>query len=118
MIKCLKTTQFWLCVLATAYLSVTTKPPGAMVLVSDKLVHLVGYFFLLFSCEIAYPRQNLRIKFLFIFGFSLLLEIIQYFVPNRQLSLLDILANLIGIAFGALLVFAYKRFDFSKVFDQ
>jgi VanZ family protein len=110
MIKYFKITQFWLCIIATTYLSVSTSG-GSMAIISDKIVHLVGYCLLFLSCNIAYPREKPWLKILFVFGFSLLMEIIQYFVPNRLFSLIDIIANLFGIALGCLLLLVFHRFS-------
>ena len=109
MFRILQIAQFWLCSVATTFLSVV--PPGGSVdlLISDKLVHLIGYCLLFVSCEIAYPKRNIWAKLLFVLSFSILIEIIQYFLPYREFSLLDIVANLVGVGLGGLLLVTYKR---------
>jgi VanZ family protein len=41
---------------------------------------------------------------MFLFGYSVLIEIFQHFIPNRGFSLLDILANTVGLLCGLALV--------------
>jgi VanZ family protein len=50
-------------------------------------------------------------KFVLLLFFGLLIEVIQYFIPNREFSFYDLVANLVGIAFGYIL---YKLIRPSK----
>lgn len=97
--------QFWIFLLATTYLSLTSGPPDALEVFSDKIIHCVGYLLLMLSCDLAYwPGRKLVGKILFLLGFSITIEIFQHFIPHRQFSGLDILANLTGLTWGLLII--------------
>ncbi len=93
--------QFWLFLLFCIYLSLTPAPPQAMLSVSDKLLHAIGYLALYLSASLAYPLPGYtRRKLLSLLGYSILIEILQHFIPHRGFSLLDILANAVGLLLG------------------
>lgn len=76
------------------------------------LFHILAYgvfsfFALLYN--IAYQRHSSFIILLFIAVYSIILEVIQYFLPYRTFNLYDILAGLIGIAVGAVIFFLYRN---------
>jgi len=79
------------------------------------LFHILAYglfcfFALLYN--ITYQRHSLLIILLFISIYSIILEVIQYFLPYRTFNLYDILASLIGIAVGAVLFFLYRSLKY------
>ena len=85
----------------------------------DKVVHLLAFFSLLLLFDFAYPLVKIyctKVNLLLIFGS--MIETIQYFIPGREFSLLDILANSIGlIAYltaRPLCIFLIPRLDFPK----
>ena len=105
----LRTTQFWLFLLTATYLSLTSSPPGAIEVFSDKILHSAGYFMLLLSWDLAYsPNRKLSEKILLLLIYSIIIEIIQHFIPNREFSGLDILANLTGLIWGVLFIIYLK----------
>lgn len=101
----LKQLQFWVLLLACLALSLVPQPPGVFELASDKLWHALAYLVLYLSCQFAYRRQTTYItRFALLLGFSLLIEVLQFFMPNREFSLLDVIANAAGLAFAVLIV--------------
>ena len=101
----LNKTQFWLFIFFSSYFSLIPHPPGILERGSDKIIHAVGYCLLLISCDLAYRTSNkLYGKVAFIFTFSLTMEVLQHFVPNRNFSFLDLLANLTGLSVGYLIL--------------
>jgi VanZ family protein len=79
------------------------------------LFHILGYgvfcfFALLYN--ITYQRHSLFIMLLFISIYSIILEVIQYFLPYRTFNLYDILASLIGVAVGVVFFFLYRRLKY------
>ncbi|MFY9595195.1 MAG: VanZ family protein, partial [Bacteroidales bacterium] len=58
--------------------------------------------------NITYQRHSLFIMLLFISIYSIILEVIQCFLPYRTFNLYDILASLIGIAVGVVFYFLYR----------
>lgn len=70
----------------------------------DKVGHLVIYtlFSYLGSRVVSNPRQYLYLC-IGIVAYSGLMEIIQSFMPGRVMSAYDLLANAIGVVFGAVI---------------
>jgi len=79
------------------------------------LFHILAYgvfcFFALMY-NITYQRHSLFIMLLFISIYSIILEVIQYFLPYRTFNLYDILASLIGVTVGVVFFFLYRRLKF------
>ena len=99
--KALRIIQFWLFLLFCSYLGMTPAPPAIIQTLSDKLLHAVGYLMLYLSCSIAYPLpSHVGRKLLGLLGYSILIEILQNSIPHRGFSLLDILANALGLLLG------------------
>jgi VanZ family protein len=65
---------------------------------NDKLQHITAFIVLALLTDFAFPRQswNWR-KFSLLLGYGLLLEIMQYFIPNRFFSLADLGADALGL---------------------
>jgi len=67
--------------------------------INDKITHVIAFYILALLSDFAFPDYNFGLKevcALLIYG--LLLEIIQYFLPYRTFSLLDLVADGIGMA--------------------
>ena len=99
--------QFILLLLLYTYLSLTGTPGVHVPLYNDKLMHFTGYTVAGLSLSAAAPHWRLMNKWLFLLGYSSLIEVIQHWVPVREFSLGDILANSLGawagISLGRLL---------------
>jgi VanZ family protein len=103
-----------LALLGIGYLAIT--PTQAVLPESnDKLNHLGAFLVLALLGDHAFPGRpwDWR-KFLPLLGYGLLLECIQYFVPNRYFSLWDLAADALGLALyplamGLLLRLSAKR---------
>jgi len=73
---------------------------------SDKLVHVVVYFLTAGLYLRAFRDGRLGTPFLsllIVFGYSGLLEWIQYYLPYRSFSIGDMAANLCGVLLGIVL---------------
>ena len=78
--------------------------PTESAALNDKLLHMLGFIFLSIS---AYLSQNFTCQrhiFFFLVSYALVIEIIQFFLPYRNYSNLDLIADLIGIITGLILV--------------
>jgi VanZ family protein len=96
--------QFWILLIACLWLSLIPQPPGVFELASDKLWHTLAYLVLYLSCSLAYRQQPaLMIRFALLFSYSLVIEVIQHFIPNRSFSLLDLCANAAGLLLGIII---------------
>jgi VanZ family protein len=93
--------QFWILLLACLWLSLISNPPGVFELASDKAWHTLAYLVLSLSSCIAYRKPPAPfVRFFLLLGFSFMIEVLQHFVPNRQFSLLDLVANAAGLLIG------------------
>ena len=59
---------------------------------TDKIVHVIMYFF----CTFAFFKLKVQNFLGFAILYGIFIEIIQYFLPWRSFSINDIIANLIG----------------------
>ena len=71
---------------------------------NDKLLHILGFIFLAISAYMSQNFANQRHIFIFLVCYAFSIEIIQFFLPYRNYSNLDLIADLIGIIFGLILV--------------
>lgn len=69
--------------------------------VNDKLSHVIGFGGLAFLLDFSFPEPRYRFWLhkalpLLLYGFAI--ECVQYFLPHRRFSLLDLVADAVGIA--------------------
>ncbi len=77
--------------------------PGGL---SDKFWHGFCFFLLGWLAELSYPGHNfIKTKFIPLFLYGILIEIVQYFIPYRSFSLADMVADAIGLVIYGFLVF-------------
>jgi len=89
---------FLLLILITTYSSLTPVNYKVFEVIWDKFAHAIGYFFLITTLDLGFRTFRYfpaKITSLFIYGLAL--EIIQYFIPSRTFSLLDMVANAVGL---------------------
>lgn len=72
----------------------------------DKQNHFIAFFVLYILLSAAYKHFSLQKKITLLVFVGVQIEVMQYFIPGRFFSLLDILADSIGIAIG----FAIHRY--------
>lgn len=67
--------------------------------INDKLGHVLAFVYLAFVLDFSFPQTQFDLtKIVSLLAYGLLLETIQYFLPYRTFSLLDMLADGVGIA--------------------
>ncbi len=67
--------------------------------INDKISHIAAFYILALLSDFSFPNDNFglnKVSALLVYG--LLLEMIQYFLPYRTFSLLDLMADGIGLA--------------------
>jgi len=78
-------------------------PGGAIVGAFDKTAHLITYvIFAALAYRAGFSPQRMIFVFIGIVIYSGLLEVGQSFVPGREMSALDLVANACGVVIGAL----------------
>ncbi|NWF67309.1 MAG: VanZ family protein [Campylobacterales bacterium] len=70
--------------------------PPALDRLNDKFNHLVAFFTLSFFYFNAFSKKISYLIFIMLM-FGIFIEIIQFFIPNRSSSILDIIADMIGV---------------------
>ena len=97
--------QFILLLVAYLWLGTINVAAKTDVEFNDLLLHGVGYVVAVFSASLPAYRQHSFWRWpLFLFCFSVAIEIIQSVLPWRSFSLADIAANSAGIFAGLLLL--------------
>lgn len=96
---------FWLCltsifVLATIPLNI----PKIDVSYSDKINHVVAFIILWILFTHAYLLK-IWLAFIVLLGYGFLLECIQRFIPYRDFSWLDLIADAVGLSIGFIMSF-------------
>lgn len=98
--------------LVIVYFSLKSPQGGVNVQLNDKLGHFIGYATLSLTAFLVFKCQSKMHSFYLIFvllGIGASLEWLQGFVPGRDVSGLDIVANAIGVAIGAVLYVGWRR---------
>ena len=94
--------QLALLLLVYLYLGVVKIPTEVAVGFNDLLAHGLGYFVLMGSGLFAFPHRQFMLRlFLAFLAYSFVIECIQYFLPYRFFSLMDMLANGTGLLLGS-----------------
>jgi VanZ family protein len=101
---------FWSSLILISWLSVASLPELPSINLWDKAGHALAYGVLMLLGGVAYRYQKTLIEIaLLIFSYGAVIELVQYMLPDRQFSFLDMLANSIGIVTMMLFVFPLER---------
>lgn len=104
--------KLWKCVfgllLAVAtHQTLTPKPADVFEAPSDKLLHVLCWAVLSAALYLAFRRAGrYGVGLMILFGYSVILEIFQFWVPGRSCSGEDMLAN----GFGCVLIYVLVKF--------
>ena len=93
---------FFIFLIAIEYLALT---PAQIKLIEsswDKANHFIAFAALYVALHFGFSRLNLSTKVAILLAYGIQIEIMQSFVPNRYFSLLDVVADGIGMVFGIL----------------
>ena len=67
--------------------------------VNDKLLHLLAFGALALLLDFSFPQSGFGLRKAFaLLGYGVLIEAVQYFLPNREFTFYDVLADAAGIA--------------------
>ncbi len=92
------------------YLALTPVSHSVSTLCWDKLNHLAAYFCLCVLADMAFRTgEGLFSKILLLMAYSALIETAQQYIPARQFTFFDILANALGLVIAAMLIHAFKN---------
>jgi len=91
---------FYICIIVIEYLATTTQEIEVIQDSWDKANHFVAFFSLYFLLSFGYLRFSVLKKIILLLIFAIQIEVVQYFIPGRDFSLLDIFADMIGMGIG------------------
>ena len=101
---------FLICILAIEFLATTTIHIEVVESTWDKANHFTAFFVLYILLTFAFKNLNLFVKVVFLVAFGLQIEIVQSFIDGRFFSLLDVIADSIGIVIGVGIHRVLKKF--------
>lgn len=85
--------------LAITVLAFAPAPTVPMTTSWDKLDHWFAFFTLALLADHAFPRASFWTRLaLALLAYGIAIEIFQWFIPGREASVLDVLADSVGIA--------------------
>ena len=99
--------------MAIDFLAFTSKSPAIIENSWDKANHFLAFFVLYILLYLSYEFKIFK-NLAILLAFGVQIELVQAFLPNRSFSLLDIVADMIGAAFGVIVVEILKRIYYGK----
>jgi VanZ family protein len=85
--------------IAITHLAITPQQYPVLKDISDKANHIIAFYVLALLVDFSFPKDRVEFSKVFaLLSYGLLIEAIQNFLPNRTSSLLDVLADGVGIA--------------------
>jgi len=115
-IKRLFQSAFILLILSSLYLSLSPVVSSVPLMWNDKAIHFISYFVLILTLDFSWcPGKQLVTKSILALVYSGLIEYGQSYVPGREMSLGDLIANACGIVLFLLMVPLFRRMSVYKV---
>ena len=112
-VKFLSKICFFIALLAIDFLAFTPKSPTIIENSWDKANHFLACCVLYILLYLGYEFKIFK-NLALLLAFGVQIEFVQAFLPNRSFSLLDIVADMIGTAFGVIVVEILKRIYYGK----
>lgn len=100
--------QFYCLLAVYTYMGLSRSGSELTSVASDKLLHFSGYIIFIISAMFAFKKHH-GFLFILLFSYSVMIEVIQYFLPYRTFESMDILANLSGLTVGSILWLGGRR---------
>jgi len=97
------------------YLATTSRMIPVVEDINDKVEHGIAFYALALFADFSFPQNGFgRAKALSLLSYGLAIEIIQYFLPYRSLSLFDLGADAVGIVIYVVSLPMLKRMPLLK----
>ncbi len=78
--------------------------------INDKVAHILTFLLLGLLAQQAFPRLKMSLQlYLWLLGYGLAIEVIQYFIPNRSFSLLDLAADGAGLLIAFIFMLSLRQ---------
>ena len=91
---------------------ITTSTPSIPIIENswDKLNHFIAFFVLYILLYSGFKIFTILANISLLMLFAIQIEIVQYFIPNRYFSLLDVLADGVGVLIAILVISFYNKY--------
>jgi VanZ family protein len=100
----ISTPIFWGLIIIISFLAFGSVPnPSLDISIGDKINHFSAFAVLWLFGYFKYGKLNEFNFFIYLFLYGVVIEAVQYFLPNHEASFLDIFADSFGIFIGFLL---------------
>ena len=97
------------------YLATTSRMIPVVEDINDKAEHGIAFYVLALLADFSFPQNGFgRAKALSLLGYGLAIEIIQYFLPYRSFSLIDLGADAVGLVIYGVSLPMLKRMPLLK----
>jgi VanZ family protein len=107
--------MFYICLASIEYLATTTQEIKIIEHTWDKANHFIAFMTLYILLSLAYQHLSLITKVLILLAFGMQIEIVQSFIPGRDLSGFDVVADSVGIVIGIVVCTLYKKYIRSSI---
>lgn len=98
------------------YLATIELSHPVMASVNDKFGHILAFVTLAFLADFSFPASRFHFqKILLLMAYGIAIEIMQYFLPNRMFSLLDMVADGVGILLYIVMIPFLRQMPFFKL---
>lgn len=91
---------FFFCLLSIEYLATTSVHIGLVESMWDKSNHFIAFFVLYILLSLSYQELQIVKKFFLLLVFGVQIELVQELIGRSEFSVLDVLADSIGIIIG------------------
>ena len=95
---------FFIFIVVIEYLATTSSEIKPIQDSWDKANHFIAFLTLYVTLSFGYIKLEVVKKVVLLLAFGIQIECVQYFLANRDFSLLDIFADGIGIVLGVIIV--------------
>lgn len=102
--------QFYALLVIYTYLGLTPHPENSVPVFNDLLMHFTGYAVAGISISFARPYWPLWQRAALLITYSFAIEIGQHFNPPRTFSLVDMVANSVGVLLGLCIVIILTKY--------
>jgi len=99
----------FLVIVGITVLSLMPPRGGITIEVNDKIGHFIAYCVLMVNIGLFTPAKKYLYVLIFVVAYSALMEYCQGFVPGREVSWADVLANFTGACIGIVILLFLKR---------
>ena len=100
---------FFISLIAIEYLATTTREIEVIQNSWDKANHFVAFMVLYVLISFGYRYLVLYKRVVILLVFAIQIEIVQYFIPSRCFSFLDVVADGVGIVIGYIIFLVMKN---------